>query len=211
MSAPEPQPAARPRRQGFWLTVGEVVGVLALVIAGLNYWESHQQHLEDVRRAQAQAAAQSRVATAFVDVGEADKQGRFVSLRPLRTSQAIQSQRYRFPNEVLDHQMEITAERPMIVADWIATGLKHALDAAHAPAVGEARIPVVIDTTYVEDGDTRRDVSLYQLGFAWKHGFLAGRQIRLTGIALVRRQIAGDPAPLLQSRWSAAKSALAAR
>jgi hypothetical protein len=201
----------RPRRQGFWLTVGEVVGVLALVIAGLNFWESHQQHAEEVRRDQAQAQAQTRVANAFVNVGEADKDGRFVSLRPLRASQAIQSQRYRFPADILDHPMDISAERPRIEADWIAGGVRHVLDDGHAPGAGEARIPVVVETTYVEDGDTRTDVSLYQLGVAWKRAFPFGRQIRLTGLALSRRQIPGDPAPLLQARWTAAKTALAAQ
>jgi hypothetical protein len=204
MSEPDPTPLARPRRQGFWLTVGEVVGVLALVIAGLNYWESHQQHADDVRRAQ----AQTRAATAFLAVGEADKDGRFVALRPLKASQAIQSQRYRFPDEVLDHPVEITAERPRIEADWIAGGLKRVLDESHAKGAGEARIPMVMQTVFVEDGDTRTDVSLYQLGVSWKHGFLGGRQIRLTGLALARRGLSGDPASLLLSHWSAAKSAL---
>jgi hypothetical protein len=204
-------PTAKPRRQGFWLTVGEVVGVLALVIAGLNYWEGHQQHLDEVRREQAQAQAQTRTATAFVNVGEADKDGRFVDLHPLRSSQAIQSQRYRFPGEVLDHPVDITAERPRIEADWIAAGVRRALDEGHARGAGEARLPLLIETTYVEDGDTRTDVSLYQLGVSWKRGFLGARQLRLTGLALSRRQIAGDPAPLLQARWTAAKTALAAR
>ena len=207
MSDSDRAPAARPRRQGFWLTMGEVVGALALVIAGLNYWESHQQHQEDVRRAQ----AQTRAETAFVMVGEADRDGRFVTLRPLKSSQAIQSQRYRFPGEVLDHPVEITAERPRLAADWIAGGVKRALDEAHARGGGEARVPVVIETTFVEDGDSRTDVSLYQLGFAWKHAFLGGRQIRLTGLALARRSLPGDPAPVLQSRWAAAKAALAPR
>ncbi|MDB5483345.1 MAG: hypothetical protein JWO83_4398 [Caulobacteraceae bacterium] len=207
MSEPDPAPLARPRRQDFWLTVGEVVGVLALVIAGLNFWESHQQHQDDVHRAQ----AQTRAATAFVAVGEADRDGRFVSLLPLKAGQAIQSQRYRFPDEVLDHPVEITAERPRIEADWIAAGLKRVLDESHARGAGEARIPVVMQTTFVEDGDARTDTSLYQLGVAWKRGFLSGRQVRLTGLALSKRQLAGDPAPVLQSRWSAAKAALGTR
>ena len=207
MTDSDPAPLARPRRQGFWLTVGEVVGVLALVIAGLNFWESRQQHLDDVRRVQAQTQA----ASAFVAVGEADRQGRFVSLRALKASQAIQTQRYRFPGEVLDHPVEITAERPRIEADWIAGGLKRVLDEGHASGAGEARVPVVMQTVFVEDGDTRTDVSLYQLGVAWKRGFLGARQIRLTGLALAKRGLAGDPAALLQSRWSATKAALAQR
>jgi len=204
MSDPDPAPAARPHRQGFWLTMGEVVGVLALVIAGLNYWESRQRHQEDVRRVQ----AQTRAETAFVVAGEADRDGRFVTLRPLKSSQAIQSERYRFPDEVLDHPVEITAARPRIEADWITGGVKHVLDGAQASGGGEARLPVIIETTFVEDGDTRTDVSLYQLGFAWRRAFLGGRQIRLTGLALARRALSGDSAPLLQSRWTAAKATL---
>ncbi len=207
MSQPDPAPAARPRRQGFWLTVGEVVAVLALVIAGLNFWESHQQHQNDVRR----ALAQTQAATAFVAGGEADRDGRFVSLHALGAGQAIQSQRYRFPDEVLDNPVEITAERPRIAADQIAAGLKRVLDENHARGAGEARVPVVIQTVFVEDGDTRTDVSLYQLGVAWKRGFLGGRQIRLTGLALAKRALPDDPAPILQSHWTAAKSALTER
>jgi hypothetical protein len=207
MTDPDPAPLARPRRQGFWLTVGEVVGVLALLIAGLNFWESRQQHLDDVRRVQAQTQA----ASAFVAVGEADRDGRFVSLRALKASQAIQTQRYRFPGEVLDHPLEITAERPRIAADWIAAGLKRVLDESHARGAGEARVPVVMQTVFVEDGDTRTDVSLYQLGVAWKRGFLGARQIRLTGLALAKRGLVADPAALLQSHWSATKAALEAR
>jgi hypothetical protein len=203
--------AAKPRRQRLWLTVSEIVGVLALVLAGLNYWESHQQHQEDVRQHQedvrhGQAAAQA--ASAFVVVGEADRSGRFVSLKSLKESQAIQSQRYRFPDDLADHPMEITAERPRIEADWIAPGLKRVLDEGRAKGSGEARVPLVIETTFVEDGETRTDASLYQLGVAWKRGFLGARQIRLTGLALSRRNLSGAPAQLLQSRWADAKAAL---
>ncbi len=212
MKAPSSAP---PRRgQGFWLTISEIVGVLALIIAGLNYWDSHQQHDQEIRRERAQAqveAAAAQKATAFVAVGEADPQGRSIALHPLKTLQAIQSQRYRFPAEVAEQPIEITAERPRIQVDWVAGGLKRALGAAHAKASGEATAPVVIETVYVEDGDTRTDVSLYRVGFAWKRGFLGGWEIRLRGVALARRALAGDPAPLLETRWTADKAALAPR
>jgi hypothetical protein len=208
MSDPDSVRAARPpRRQGFWLTVGEVVGVLAVIIAGLNLWESHQQHTEAAKREQAQSVSE----VAFVATGEADAAGRAIGLRPLKPSQAIQSQRYRFPEDVLDHPKELTAERPRIEADWIVGGLKRALDVAHAPANGEARAPVVIETTYVEDGDTRTDVSLYQIGFAWKRGLLGGRRIRLKGIALSQRKLTGDSSTILERHWASAKAGLARR
>jgi hypothetical protein len=203
VSGPDPGPLASPskRRQGFWLTLGEIVGVLALVLAGLNYWDSHKQHAEDEKRVQ----AQSQSAAAFVAVGEADAQGRTVALRPLKSAQAIQSQRYSFPKEVLDHPVDITAERPRIQADWVAAGLRRTLDAIHAKNVGSARVPVLIETTYVEDGDTRTDVSLYQLGFSWKKEFLSGRQIRLAGLALTKRNLGLDAEGQIEKRWVATK------
>ena len=208
----ETGPAGSPRRrgQGFWLTAGEIVGVLALVIAALHLWESHQEHQAEARREQAQARreqAQSQAETAFVATGEADSQGRAVILRPLAAVQAIQSQRYSFPTDVLGDPRDVTADRPHIEIDWLADGLKHALEQVHAKPSGVARLPVVIDTVYVEDGDTHSDRSLYQLGFAWKRGFLGGWQLRLRGIALSRRGLAGDPAPALRESWAAAKKA----
>src|SRR4051794_25308749 len=127
--------SARPRQgQGLWLTAGEIVGVLALIVAGLNYWESRSEHIEDSRR----LAAQSRAATAFVATGEVEEKGRVIILRPLKAGQAIQSQRYDFPDEVRPGALEITAERPRIQLDWLASGLKRALEAGHAKSPGEA-------------------------------------------------------------------------
>lgn len=179
--------------------------MLALVLAGLNYWDSHQQHAKDEKRVQ----AQSQSAVAFVAVGEADAKGKTVALRPLKSAQAIQSQHYSFPKDVLDHPMDITADRPRIQADWVASGLRRGLDTIHAKSVGSARVPVLIETTYVEDGDTRTDVSLYQLGFSWKTEFLAGRQIRLAGLALTKRNPGADAAAWMESRWAATKRGLA--
>jgi hypothetical protein len=208
MSDPDPAPAPKPRhRQGFWLTVGEIVGVLALIIAGLNFWDSHQQREVDAKREQ----AQSQAASAFVLTGEADGQGRAIALRPLKASQAIQSQRYRFPMDLVDHPVDLTAERPRIEVDWISGGLRRTLDLVHARPNGEARSPVVVETTYVEDGDTRTDISLYQIGFAWKREFLGGRQIRLTGIALSRRGLTGDSSATVEQRWTTARADLGAR
>jgi hypothetical protein len=190
-----------------------VVGVLALIIAGLNYWDGHQQRADELRRDQVQAQAQARAvqgASAFVAVGEADAQGRSVALHPLKAVQAIQSQQFRFPADVADRPKEISAERPHIQLDWLAGGLKRALDDAHAKGSGEARVPVVIETVYVEDGDSHTDVSLYQVGFSWKHGFLGGWQIRLSGLALAHRALTGDATTTLETRWTTAKASLTA-
>lgn len=203
MTDPDAKPTSGPRRgQAFWLTAGEIIGGLALVIAGLNYWEGHHEHVQAARREQAQAQA----ATSFVATGEADNGGRTLGLRPLKATQAIQSQRFRFPADIRADPVEVTAERPRVEVDWVVQGLKRALETAHAKSTGEARVPVIIETVYVEDGETHQDVSLYQVGFAWKHEFLSGWQIRLKGMALSRRGLKSNAAAALFKPWSAAKA-----
>ncbi len=194
----------RRRRQGFWLTAGEVVGVVAVVIAGLNLWDSHQQRALDARREQERIHA----ATAFVAVGEADAEGRSLNLRPLKAEQAIQSVRLRFPSDVLDHPVDIAAARPRIESAWISAGLKRALETVHAAGAGETRLPVALDTVYVEDGDTHADSSLYQVGVAWKRGFLGGWEFRVLGLSLARRGLSGDTHVMLEQRWLTTRSTL---
>ena len=186
------------RRQRFWLTAGEIVGVLALVIAGLNYWESRQQHVEESRRAQVSAQAQA----AFVAVGHADPEGRSVAISPLKETQAIQTQRYLFPSDLSASPREISAARPRIEVAWITDGVRKALGAAHVKGAGEGMIPVAIETTYVEEGDERTDVSLYRVGYSWKPRLLGGEQIRLQGLALVRRNVTGDSRKVVDARWA---------
>ena len=205
MVDPTPPPPAARRRQGLWLTAGEVIAVLALVVAGLNYWDAHRQHAEEANRASVHARAEA----AFVATGTADSPGRDIMLAPLTQGQAIQTQRYVFPTDVLDHPMEISAARPQIDVDWIVGGLRRALDDAHVRSSGEAQLPLAIITTYVEDGDTRTDRSIYQIGYAYRPRLLGGMQIRLQGIALSRRAASGDLQVMVNARWAAAKAALA--
>ena len=185
------------RRQRFWLTAGEIVGVLALVIAGLNYWESRQQHQEESRRAQVSAQAEA----AFVAVGQADRNGRRIVIRPLKETQAIQTQRYVFPKDLSASPREISAARPGIDVGWVSQGVREALGTAHVKGAGEGVIPVAIQTTYVEEGDERTDVSLYRVGYSWKPRLFGGQLIRLQGLALVRRGVTGDAQKLVDGRW----------
>ena len=193
-----PPTAKRPGR--FWLTVGEAAAVLGVLIAALSWWDSHRQHALATK----QADAQAQVHAALVITGQADSGGSRIVLRPLKTDQAIQSQRYYFPTKVLDHAMEVSAAAPQIDADWIAAGLVRALDRAHAKGAGEALLPVGVVTTYVEDGETRADRSLYKIGYAWRPRFLLGRQIRLQGISLSQRGVGGDLQALVNQRWAGA-------
>lgn len=194
-SAPPPG-----RRKGrlSWLTIGEAAGVLAVVIAGLSYWDAHREHAA----ADSQSAAEARAHAAFVMVGSADAKGRQIALRALQPNQAIQSEHFVFPSNILDHPVDIVAARPRIEADWIASGLERALDRAHAKGDGEGRLPAAVITTYAEGGDTLTDRSEYAIGYAWRSRFLRGREIALQGISLIRRGLKGDPQAAIDRLWA---------
>jgi len=79
--------------------------------------------------------------------------------------------------------------------------LNRAMEAAHVKGLGHGRLPVVIETTYVEDGDTRLDASLYDVGYDWKPRLFGGEHIRLDGLALVRRRVTGDGRKQVDGAW----------
>jgi len=196
--APPSTPAQRRRR--VWLTIGEVVGVLALVIAGLNFWQSHQQYLA----AQKMAATEAQARSAFVMTGVASRAGDRIDIHPLNSDQAIQNQTYVFPAVLADHPIKLTATQPRLERAWIDQGLRAALAAAHAPPSGAGVAPVAVVTTYVQDGETYTDDgSLYEVGFSWRSTLFGGRKITLEGVALAKRGVKGDPAAQVNRLWLA--------
>jgi hypothetical protein len=199
MATPDPSERKRGR---LWLTIGEAAAVLAVVIAALSYWDTHRQHVEEARREAAQAKA-AGAAPAFVLVAAPEAGGRRLALRAVEPRQVIQSQRYIFPSGVLDHVVDVTAAAPRIDSAWIARGLGKALDSAQAKRMGEGRLPVAVITAYLQDGDVCQDRSVYLIGYAWRGHLLGGREIDLQGLALQRRQAAGDLQAVIDRQWAA--------
>jgi hypothetical protein len=194
-------PESPERKRGrLWLTIGEVAAVLGLVIAALNYWDSHREHLDEARREAAQATQASR-GPAFVLEAAPEADGRRLALKAVEPGQVIQSQRYIFPGAVLDHAIDVTAAAPRIEAAWIAPGLDRVLAATRAGKSGLGRIPVAVVTAYVEHGETRQDRSLYLIGYGWQRRFLGGRAVSLQGLALQRRQTVGDLQAQVNRLW----------
>ena len=172
--------------------------MLAVVISALSYWDAHRERAVAERQVVTQAHAEA----AFVLTGNVKDGGRRLELAPLKSTQAVQSQRYYFPASVRADDVTVSAAEPRIEADWIAAGLERALRAAHAKPSGEGMLPVAIVTTYVEDGDMRVDRSLYRIGYAWQSRFLLGRRIGLEGLSLIQRGIPGDPRARVDRRWA---------
>ena len=197
-------PAARKKRIRLWITLSELVGVLALLIAGLNFWDSHRQRSLDARR----EAVADRVASgrsAFIMRAEMEGQGARLTFEPLNASQAIQSERYVFPDAVLGHEMEVSAARPQVDLGWIEGGLQDEVAGARkigAPASGEASIPMGVIATYAENGDLRTDQSIYHLGYAWRSRLFGRPRLALQGVSLIRRSVPGDLKRSVQAAWT---------
>jgi hypothetical protein len=189
------------RRGRLWLTLGEGVAVVAVIIAGLNYWDSHRARIDEARR-DATQAQQASMAQVLVLQAQVASGGRLLALKPVDPGQVIQSQRYVFPRAVLDHAVDVTAAAPGIDAGWIAQGLARALDTGHVKGEGRARVPVAVVTTYLESGQSKEDRSIYLVGYAWKRRFLGGRDISLQGIAFRGRTGAGDPQAAVDRAWT---------
>jgi hypothetical protein len=127
----EPPPKKRlPLR---WLTLAEIVGVAALAIAGLGYWDSHRERVQqDHERAAAerdraadaaergkarqQEAQQEAVKHALLLTGTPAAEE--LRLQTTRTEQVIQTQTLWFPTEVRPDSVATTGN-PRVETRWI--------------------------------------------------------------------------------------------
>src|SRR3569833_2360290 len=155
---------ARKRRlQLRWLTLAELVGIAALVIAGLGYWDNHREKIQDERertaearqkRAEAQEEAKAGAAKlAFLITGAAEPGGERLRLSAVHPEQVIQTQAISFPSEVRDRAVQTTGN-PRLEAGWFEAGLGKALH-DHGDKRKSGRLPVGIVTTFIEDGETK--------------------------------------------------------
>ena len=216
MSAPPPELRKVPWWRRKWVTVGEVVGLGALAIAALGYFDAHRDrtHTQAERAAQkATDASREAKAESLVLIAEPAEEGARLLLRPVRAGQVVQSQRYVFPRAVLDHPMEVAAAQPQIQAAWLRDGLRRAAEdsakVGERKAEGDGRVPVGVITTYVEDGEVRTDSAVYVVGYRVSPGgLLGGARVTLQGIAIAERGAKGDLQAAVDARWRAAPGLL---
>ncbi len=170
---------ARTRRR--WITLGEIVGIGALVISALSYWDAHQQRATPV------TAASSAVPRAMplVLTGAPDAAHDRIDLHPASAEQVVQTATIRFPASVRTDAIETTGS-VRIEAAWFDGGLRAALKGTK-PHTGRRRLAVGIETTYVDQGTTRTDRAVYDVGYTLHGRLLRPDAVVLEGIALVRR------------------------
>lgn len=190
--------AAAIRRR--WITLGEVLTVIAVTISGLTLWNSWSQRndSEATRVAEADRAADKAAALVLLATGSDDDK---LMLKPASADQTVQGQTIAFPAALGLAPVETTGE-PRIEAQWFEHALKKARNGAKLPddSRGDAKLPVLVTTRFLVDGKVHRDVALYDVGYSISGRLLGGHHLALRGVSLVSK--AGKAgARALDTRW----------
>lgn len=186
-----------------WLTLAEIVAVAALVITGLSFWDNHRERVrEDRERAaaaserQAEARAAARKMT-FVMTGAREDGGAKVVLTSVNEGQVIQTQTVWFPADIRSDSVETTGN-PRLEVGWIENGLRKKAGKAKT-----GRVPVGVLTVFLEDGQTKTDRAVYQLGYSIHSRTLRADKVELEGLSVARREVSGDLQAAVGSLWAA--------
>jgi hypothetical protein len=193
-----------------WLTLAELVGIAALVIAGLGYWDSHRERVQSdreraaelrARKAEAQKEAQAgALKRAFLVTGTPEEDGERLRLSAAHAEQVIQTQAISFPSEVRGDPAQTTGN-PRLEAGWFEAGLARALhDRDDRRRSG--RLPVGVVTSYIEDGQTQTDRTIYLVGYSLHPRVLRADKVELEGLSLVRRLGAEDVQASVDAIWA---------
>lgn len=186
-----------------WLTLAEIVGIAALVIAGLGYLDSHRERAqqdrarEEAARERQAAQKADAVKRSFLMTGARDKSGEVVRLSSAHSDQIIQIQTVWFPAAIRGASVETTGN-PRLEAGWIEGGLRKVAGKAKA-----GRVPVGVLTVYIDDGETRTDRAIYWLGYSLHSRPLLGDRVELEGLSVARRGVAGDLQAAAGDLWAA--------
>jgi hypothetical protein len=189
--------AAAIRRR--WITLGEILAVIAVLISGLTLWNSYSER--SATEAERQEAKKRDSARSQALVLKAEGGRKRLAMSALDPAQAIQSQTISFPSPLGMKRIETLIE-PRIEAGWIKDAAKKAREskAAGKPS-GDSRMPIAISTRFVSGGETYSDVSIYDVGYRREGNLLGGSEVDLLGLSLVERVSGGNAQARLDSIW----------
>lgn len=191
--------AAATRRR--WITLAEVLTVIAVTISGLTLWNSWSERRDSEASKQVEARqASSRAATLVLTATSSGKAA--LLLKPTEEDQAVQSQTIAFPTPLGLAPAQTTGE-PRIEATWFESALEKARNKAKLPddSRGDERLPVAITTRFLVDGKPYEDVAIYDIGYTIAGHWLSGHTVTLRGLSLVSRVKGTASQARLDARW----------
>jgi hypothetical protein len=178
----ERREAAAIRRR--WITLGEAVAVIAVLISAATLWNSYAERKSSEADRAAAAQKEGKVEAALVLRAHAVDDGKKLTLEPVDSEQVIQSQRVILPAKLGVAPVE-TAGDARIEARWLSDALKKV--ETEQNRAGDLRVPIAIVSRFTSKGDVQSDGALYQLAYVREGHLLGGSSIRLRGLSLVKR------------------------
>jgi hypothetical protein len=184
---------ARTRRR--WITMGEIIGIAALIISGLSYWDAHQERVAPPKPPTVVPAKEKPLVLTGTLSAARDR----IDLRPASSDDVIQTQTIRFPATVRADAVDTTGNA-RIEAGWFESGLRAALKGTKLHA-GRHRLAVGIETSYVAGDATRTDRAVYDLGYTLHERMLRPDAVAIEGVSLVQR-VNGDLQAAVDARFA---------
>ncbi|MDQ3077885.1 MAG: hypothetical protein M3Q83_03475 [Pseudomonadota bacterium] len=183
-----------------WLTLAEIVAIVAVTISGIGLWKSWQ----DGQAKPTPVVIQTEKSISLTLRAAPDDDRRAVTIAAVEPRHAVQSTEIVFPTALGEEPFEQSGDM-RLAASGFDDPLFKARDSAGLPKLtrSEGRLPLLIVTSYVDAGAPREDRALYDLGYRIADGGLfGGRELSLGGLSLVTRG-KGATQAALDRRWSA--------
>jgi len=159
------------RRRLRWLTLGEILAVIAVAISALGLWKSWSS---DDRPT---TVVEQRRPIALTLRGKVEDDGRTLAIAPVEQSHALQSLAIKLPGAAAAISIGSDGE---LVANDIEDAVAKNADRDK----GTHRLRVRIQADYVEAGAARHASHDYILTYRWESGgLLGGRSLRLVSLA----------------------------
>ena len=152
-----------------WITLGEVIALLALVVSAAGVWLTWQTSGDD----KPATVVEKRQAIPLTLRGKAQNDGRNLVIEPVEPSHALESLTLTIKGAT---PIEVGSDGQVAASD-IESAIKD-----RDESKGAHRLPVRIDARYVEMGKDRHGGGSYVIHYRWEGGGLfGGRSLKLTG------------------------------
>lgn len=156
-----------------WITLGEIIGIAALIVSGIGVWIAWKSNNED----RPTRVVEQRSAVPLALRGIADGDGGTLTIMPADPSHALEGLIVSIKGAA---KIDVGSDGRLSASDVQAalkSREKEAKDVTHS-------VPVRIDARYVEMGKDRRGGGTYVLRYKWEGGGLfGGRSLRLVGLS----------------------------
>lgn len=180
---------ARIRRR--WLSLGETVAVVAVLISALTLWNTY-----DARKTEEAERRAEKTNTKPQSIGLIATEAGGAGLAFKAAGCALQSTEIRFPS-ALGIDTENTVLEHRIKTDWLESALLKAVD----KDARDGRLPVVITSRCEADDGPRTETAIYDIVYHIEPRVILGRTVKLRGLVRRERVAGDDAAARLDKLW----------